>query len=233
VSTIAGSLNNATLSAEVSEALANSQILQDNVPAAAMDRCFTNSASANEMNDSAAVAGKYARLISFCMSHMICNAGDKAEFLLLELFWTHIQKVFATSQQARDEWTRHTCMAWPTYSETRWFSKYDVLEKLSTLFPDLLTVITSVVAKGISPANSTKLLNLLLDPLKSSVTWVDQHLSVTAVLVIVAEITASFLTIKQAKIRLSPFAVLCSATYQMNHLDFLSLTQADACVKNV
>ncbi len=167
VSTIAGSLNNATLSAEVTTALANCQILQDNVPAAAMDRCYTNSASANEMNDSAAVADKYARLISFCMSHMICNAGDQASFLLLELFWSYIQKVFATSQQARDEWTRHTGTAWPTHSETRWFSKYDVLEKLSALFPDLLTVVTSVAAKGISPANSTKLLNLLLDPLKS------------------------------------------------------------------
>jgi plastocyanin len=167
VSTIAGSLNNATLSHELSTALAERQILQENVHAAAMDRCFTNSASANEMNDSAAVAGKHARLISFCMSHMICNAGDTASFILLELFWTYIQKVFATSQQARDEWENVVGMTWPTHSETRWFSKYDVFEKLSQVFPDLLTVMTNVVRKGISPANSTKLLNLLLDPLKS------------------------------------------------------------------
>lgn len=58
-----------------------------------------------------------------------------------------------------------TGASWPTYSETRWFSLYEVLEKISDLFPDLLTVMTRVATKKISPANSSKLLNLLLDPL--------------------------------------------------------------------
>ena len=58
-----------------------------------------------------------------------------------------------------------TGCSWPTHSETRWFSLYEVLEKISELFPDLLTVMTRVATKKISPANSSKLLNLLLDPL--------------------------------------------------------------------
>ena len=41
------------------------------------------------------------------------------------------------------------------------------MENIFKLFPDLLTVITRVALKGVSPANSSKLLNLLLDPLMS------------------------------------------------------------------
>ena len=165
VSTIKGSLNATTLSAEVSTALANREIRAERVPAAAMDRCFTNSASATEMNDCAAVVGKLQRFTVFCFAHMTCNAGDCASFVLLELFWTYLQKVFAQSTAAQDEWRDVTGFSWPTYSETRWFSLYEVLEKISDLFPDLLTVMTRVATKKISPANSSKLLNLLLDPL--------------------------------------------------------------------
>ena len=45
VSTIKGSLNADTLSAEVNTAMMERQILPKNVPAATMDRCYTNSAS--------------------------------------------------------------------------------------------------------------------------------------------------------------------------------------------
>ena len=41
------------------------------------------------------------------------------------------------------------------------------MEIISKLFPDMLTVMTTVEMKGVSPENSTKLLNLLLDPLLS------------------------------------------------------------------
>jgi len=119
------------------------------------------------MNEAAAVAGNLERLNVYCLSHMICNAGDSASFVLLELFWSYLQKIFAQSTQAQDEWFNVTGTKWPTYSETRWFSKYDVMEKLAKYFPDLLTVITGIAKKKVSPANSSKLLNLLLDPLKS------------------------------------------------------------------
>ena len=46
-------------------------------------------------------------------------------------------------------------------------SKYDVLEILSSYFPDLLTVVTQIADQGISPKNSFSLLNLLLDNTKS------------------------------------------------------------------
>ena len=101
------------------------------------------------------------------MSHMTCNGGNKASSLLLDLFWTYLQKVFCTSQAARDEFHKVTGMPWPTYSETRWFSKYDVLEKLSKLFPDLLAVMVEIIKKKLSPKNLKKLLDMLMDPILS------------------------------------------------------------------
>ena len=56
-----------------------------------------------------------------------------------------------------------TGMKFPSYSETRWFSKYDVLEFLAKMFGDLPGVLAAIVKQKISPANSAKLLRMLLD----------------------------------------------------------------------
>ena len=48
-----------------------------------MDLCFTNSAALNESTGVAAAAGKHECLLSYCMSHLACNAGDEAGFPLL------------------------------------------------------------------------------------------------------------------------------------------------------
>ena len=119
VSAMRGSMDANSLSEELSRALANRQIMPENVPAAAMDRCSTNSCSANEMNEAAAAAGNVERLAIYCLSHMICNAGDQASFVLLELFWYYLQKIFLQSTQAQAEWFDVTGTHWPTYSETR------------------------------------------------------------------------------------------------------------------
>ena len=118
------------------------------------------------MNEAAAETQNTEGLIVYCLSHMICNTGDKADFVLLQLVWTYLQKV-ALSTIAQDEWEDMTGMKCPTFLETHWFSKYDVLEEISCLFPDLLAVTTRISNTKISPKNSVKLLNLILDPLTS------------------------------------------------------------------
>ena len=35
------------------------------------------------------------RLIPMCISHCLSNAGDKADFVLLNLLWGLVQKVFS------------------------------------------------------------------------------------------------------------------------------------------
>ena len=59
VSTLQKSLNSDTLTTEISNSLALNQILHENVPAASLDACSTNIASANEQNDVARTAGKF------------------------------------------------------------------------------------------------------------------------------------------------------------------------------
>ena len=147
VSTIQGSLNAVSLSAEISKALTDWQIINRNVPIAAMDRCFTNRSSANEMNAVASDAGEIKRFTVYCFSHIICNAGDKAKSILMQYFWSLLQKVFALSDIAKEEFLDVTGLTFPTYSETRWFSMYDVLEKISLFFSDLLTVLTRLTRK--------------------------------------------------------------------------------------
>lgn len=119
------------------------------------------------MNEAAREIGEIERFPMYCFSHMTCNAGDKAGFVLLTLYWKLMQKIFAQSQAAQNIWLETTGMAWPTYSETRWFSKYDVLQKISTAWGDMLTVMRQVVEDKIAPANSSKLLAILLDKPRS------------------------------------------------------------------
>ena len=70
-------------------------------------------------------------------------AGNVATFVQLEAFWKLIQKVFAQSDGAKDEWYKVTGIPFPTHSNIRWYSKYDVLEVFFKYFPDLLTVMTN------------------------------------------------------------------------------------------
>ena len=87
VSTLKNLLNADSLSAEVSQGLMNNQLLSQNILAAMMDRCATNSASANETNEALVAAGEVERFIIFCFSHLACNDGDQAGFVLLDHFW--------------------------------------------------------------------------------------------------------------------------------------------------
>ena len=167
VSTIKGSLNAATLASEVTRGLQNRRLKHEEIPAAMNDGCFTNGAAHDHIGQVADVAGKVSRMISLCLSHCANNAGEQAGFVLLDLFWTLIQKIFSQSQQAQDTWRLVTGEAWPTYSETRWYSKFEVMQKLADYFPDLLTIMTKLVSAKVASQNSAKLLNLLLDHKKS------------------------------------------------------------------
>ncbi|KAL7535559.1 LOW QUALITY PROTEIN: hypothetical protein ACHAWF_005201 [Thalassiosira exigua] len=112
VSTIKGSLNATSLSAEVNKGLMLKQIMHNKVLAAMVNRCFTNSAATTENNEAAPENGNTEWRIFFCFSHLACNAGNHAGFPLLDLFWKLLQKVFSHSTAAQDEWievagTRH------------------------------------------------------------------------------------------------------------------------------
>ena len=59
-----------------------------------------------------------------------------------------------------------TGTTWKEFSEVRWYSKYDILEDIFKKFADLLPVVMRIVEEGFSPANATKLYNLLVNQAK-------------------------------------------------------------------
>jgi hypothetical protein len=166
-SAIQGSLNGDTLMGEVTRGLGKRGLSHSNAVVAMNDGCYTNGAAHDKMKSVSDDAGDVSRFVSLCISHAANNAGAEASFILLALFWSLIQKIFSQSDKAKQNWKDVTETSWKSYSETRWYSKYEVIESISFFFPDMLTVITKNVKDGISPRNSAKLLNLLLDERKN------------------------------------------------------------------
>ncbi len=185
-----GSLNAYTLAGEVATALQGRRLKNEQAVVSNNDGCYTNGAAINLNNRVADATDALKRFASTCLSHCASNAGkcmdccvsfkyhsvnliqscviwhttgDEAHFVQLDLFWTLIQKVFSMSDAAKEEWFQVTGTHWPTYSEIRWYSKYEVLEVLFKYFPDMERVMIRVARKGISPRNSSKLLKLLYD----------------------------------------------------------------------
>ena len=63
-------------------------------------------------------------------------------------------------------WKDITGFSWQNYSDTRWYSKYDVMENLYEKFGDIVPFVRRLVEEGISPANAMKLLQLLTNQTK-------------------------------------------------------------------
>ena len=51
----------------------------------------------------------------------------------------------------------------PSYSATRWWSRFEVIQQLLKVFEDVVAFLSS---RGLPPATSTKLLEILHDPPK-------------------------------------------------------------------
>jgi hypothetical protein len=102
-------------------------------------------------------------MISICMSHCACNAGDKAGFVILDRFWKLLQTAFSQSDNAKALWKNTTDKTWEEYSDTRWFSKYDVMKLVATYFPDMKTVLTQMLEGKVSKQSTPSLLKMLTD----------------------------------------------------------------------
>jgi hypothetical protein len=70
--------------------------------------------------------------LNICISHCTNNARDMANFPTFATFWSLLMKVFL-SDTAKIKWESTTGCTWLTYSVTRWFSKYDVAERVLSI----------------------------------------------------------------------------------------------------
>ena len=62
-----------------------------------------------------------------CFSHTIDNVGKHFEFRVLDTFAQYWVSLFSHSAAARLAWKARTGTAMRTYSPTRWWSKWEVM----------------------------------------------------------------------------------------------------------
>ena len=101
-----------------------------------------------------------------CFSHTIDNAGGHFEIPTLEEFIKLWISLFSRSPRTRLEWKELTGKAMASYSDTRWWSRWEVYNQVLCQFGDVFPFLQS--HPEISPATTGKLSQLLSDPQKKA-----------------------------------------------------------------
>ena len=98
-----------------------------------------------------------------CFSHALDLVGKKFKTPNLDDFSKHWVALFAHSPKARIAWKARTGVSVRTYSETRWWSRWEVLEQVQNLYGDIEGFLKD---SDMAPATKEKLLTLLSHPQK-------------------------------------------------------------------
>ena len=98
-----------------------------------------------------------------CFSHTIDHVGDHFVVPILDDFSRLWIGIFAHSPKARLLWREKTGRTMSTYSETRWWSRWEVLHQTMLYFGDIAPFLQE---NDLSPAGRGKILAILADPQK-------------------------------------------------------------------
>ena len=132
------------------------------------------------MRDRAAVNGAAMRTVKVlypnildvgCFSHTIDNAGRHFSTPILDEFIRSWLALFAHSPKARLQWKARTGRTMRSYSSTRWWSKWEVMEQLLVTFGDVKGFLDDNGDIGL--ATRTKLLEILNDPTKTAILQIE------------------------------------------------------------
>ena len=72
-----------------------------------------------------------------CLSHTLDNVGNHFYTPVLDEFAQHWIRVFSCSCKAKLKWKEQTGHAIRTFSQTRWWSRWEVYEQMLLLFIDI------------------------------------------------------------------------------------------------
>ena len=97
-----------------------------------------------------------------CISHTLDIVGDKFNVPTLHLFFTLWVSLFSHSPRVRAFWKGRTGRAMSSYSNTRWWSRWEVQNQILQQFGDVEPFLQQ--HEDISPATRTKILALLRNP---------------------------------------------------------------------
>jgi hypothetical protein len=145
--------------AELSKALNKRRIRYGEVVAIVPDGCSVNIKAHKMIQQRQDVEW----LLLLCLSHMANNAGKQTDFVLIEQFWKLLQKVFSKSENAKSIFEKVMDERWRSYSETRWYSKYEVLASLYGKWSSLPALFRRLITDDAAVTNSGKLLDMLED----------------------------------------------------------------------
>lgn len=100
------------------------------------------------MRDGVAVNSAAIRQLSFfypnifdvaCFSHTIDNVGNHFQFRVLDILFRHWISLFANSYNAKLLWKERTGQSMRSYSNTRWWSKWEVQKQVYEYFGDVVS----------------------------------------------------------------------------------------------
>lgn len=155
----------------LAKALKGEELAQRLMSCLAVDYHFGPTAIIGGMRDGASVNGAALRQLMFfypklfdvvCFSHTIYNVGNHFEFKILDLFARYWISMFSHSYNARLVWRERTGQSIRTFSETRWWSKWEVLRQVSEYFGDVEPFLRE--NDEVSQANRRRLLEIFDDP---------------------------------------------------------------------
>ena len=95
-----------------------------------------------------------------CFSQTLDRVGENMKTPILDEFFKAWVGMFSRSPKTRARWRALTGLPPPSYSVTRWWSRYEVLAKLMSTFGDVSNLLEE---DDISPANASKLRAILED----------------------------------------------------------------------
>lgn len=155
----------------LAKAMKGEELAQRLMSCLAVDYKFGPSVVIGAMRDGASVNGAALRQLSFfypelfdvvCFSHTIDNVGNHFEFQVLDLFTRYWIGMFSHSYNARLVWREKTGQSIRTYSETRWWSKWEVLNQVLIYFGFVEPFLRE--NEEICPSNRRHLLEILDNP---------------------------------------------------------------------
>ena len=127
----------------LAKAMKGEELAQRLMSCLAVEYKFGPSVVIGAMRDGASVNGAALRQLSFfyselldivCFSHTIDNVGNHFEFQVLDLFFRYWIGMFSHSYNTRLLWREKTGQSIQTYSETHWWSKWEVLNQVLIYF---------------------------------------------------------------------------------------------------
>lgn len=114
-----------------------------------------------------------------CFSHTLDHVGERLRTPQLDSFFKAWVSLFSHSPKARLLWRSQTGLSPPSYSPTRWWSRFEVIQQIHDAFGDVSTFVSN---QELPAVTTTKMTNILNNAANSRKLKIELALTVDAML---------------------------------------------------